>query len=263
MSKTLTRLRLNSDRVHRHLLQNVFRYNCLEYLSTYKQRELGLSKDMRDLTTSEKFRFSLAERMNELELNQNLQLIHLTLTYKFTKEQMNSNSWQLKIANKTFISFYQYILLPYLFQKINFKRNKKIQPVTFAFIDDRPNEDMRTITNKKTIGLHHHAIMAVNKRFIDRIRQLRDLSFSRIGKTLLKTKTNQRILDNVIQDKRTKVFHQITQSIPTSSYRYKVGINSMRNIMTFDVTECRRNDFRLLYSSKKLKIYPDFLGFNL
>lgn len=173
---------------------------------------------------SNKIRLSLANKMLELEQNGNT-LFHLSVTYNPYQDKQYTE----KDINEFFTKFYLRTVLPSLLNTnhINTYAKKLLQPICLAFVDEhehkaKPKLIRNNITNE------------LEQTFIYPIKLHHHAILSVPPDTLLKMKSFVG-LDN----------------IPRNKWANKV--------MTFDIKECEST--RILYASKMLHKYPDFLSF--
>ena len=151
-------------------------------------------------------------------------LFHLVLTYK----PYQDITYDERIVNKFFLTFYTRYFLPHLMNTRNYHRDsyRAIQPICLAFLDEHEHSPVayksldfqhQSIHTRSEYSarLHHHAILAVHHEHLDQMNEL-------IGTNTL-----------------------------VGNYSYK--------IMTSYITPC--DSGVLKYASKMLKQYPDFLSF--
>lgn len=173
---------------------------------------------------SNKHRLSLANKMLELEKDGNT-LFHLSVTYNPYQDIQYTE----KDINKFFTNFYLRTVLPSLLNTnhINTYTKKLLQPICLAFIDEHEHKAKpKLIRNKITNELEQTFIYPI------------------------------------------KLHHHAILSVPPDTLlkmQSFVGLNSIpRNkwankVMTFDIKQCKST--RILYASKMLHKYPDFLSF--
>ena len=162
-------------------------------------------------------------RMLEKEY-QDLSLFHLVLTYK----QYQDITYDQRVVNRFFMTFYLRYFLPYIMNTRNFHREsyRSIQPICLAFIDEHEHApvtsknldyDQMTINtrNEFSARLHHHVILAIHQNHLLRMNEL-------IGTNTL-----------------------------VGKFSYKV--------MTSFIRPCSAETLK--YASKMLMKYPDFLSF--
>ncbi len=125
-------------------------------------------------------------------------LFHLTVTYTPYQDR----DYRPSDVNKFFTNYYVKSFLPLVVNTRNIHTNakKKIQPVTFAFLDEGSHQS-RTVT--KSSGntyqefadrLHHHAILAVHPETLDRINQFIGLN------TFPKTKFSNKVMSTDLKE---------------------------------------------------------------
>ena len=116
-----------------------------------------------DLSDVNRIRFELIRYYSDLE-ESGRTLYFLTLTYKPYSDRV----YTPLVVNQFFTTFYVQHFLPFIFQTKNFDRpnRKRIQPITYAFLDDHAPKGFRDPLNPSlttlVTGLHHHAILAVH-----------------------------------------------------------------------------------------------------
>lgn len=173
---------------------------------------------------SNKHRLSLAKQMLELEKDGNT-LFHLSVTYT----PFNDRQYTEQEVNQFFTNFYLRTVLPRLLNTnhINTYTKKLLQPICLAFVDEHEHKAKpKLVRNKITNELEQTYIYPV------------------------------------------KLHHHAILSVPKDTLlkmQSLVGLNNIpRNkwsekVMTFDIKQCEST--RILYASKMLHKYPDFLSF--
>ncbi len=115
------------------------------------------------------------------EQYQDRSLFHLVLTYK----PYQDITYDERVVNKFFLTFYTRYFLPYLMNTRNYYRDsyRAIQPICLAFIDEHEHspvacksldfghESIHT-RSEYSARLHHHSILAVHHKHLDRMNQL-------------------------------------------------------------------------------------------
>lgn len=109
-------------------------------------------------THSDQIRLSLTEYINNLVLDQNRSIFHLTTTYKPYQDRNYSKS----DIDLFFTNFYVKYLLPKILNSKNIHTvtKKSIQPITFTFAD----EHLQSFHSDR---LHHHSILCVHPKTLD------------------------------------------------------------------------------------------------
>jgi hypothetical protein len=115
------------------------------------------------------------------EQYQDRSLFHLVLTYK----PYQDITYDERIVNKFFLTFYTRYFLPYLMNTRNYHREsyRAIQPICLAFVDEhehspvtRKSLDFEHLSinsrSEYSARLHHHAILAVHHEHLDRMNEL-------------------------------------------------------------------------------------------
>jgi hypothetical protein len=176
------------------------------------------------LSKSQKDRIALAEYMFEHEQN-NRTLFHMTITYKpFSKREYNE-----KDVSVFFMNFYIKRFLPYLLNTRNYTTiaMKCIQPITYCFVDE-------------------HAQKPIDIEYFDN------------------TLNNSR----AVPIAPLRLHHHVILAVhPVTIERMNslIGLNTLANndfspkIMTSDLKQCE--PLRLMYASKLLRTYPEFMSF--
>ncbi len=151
-------------------------------------------------------------------------LFHLVLTYK----PYQDITYDERVVNKFFTTFYTRYFLPYLMNTRNYHRQsyRHLQPICLAFLDEHEHSPVAyksldfehlsiNTRSEYSARLHHHAILAVHHEHLDRMNKL-------IGTNTL-----------------------------VGNFSYKV--------MTSFIRPC--DSSILKYASKMMMKYPDFLSF--
>lgn len=174
------------------------------------------------LSMSDRHRLALTEMMHLKSTQENRTLFHLTLTYKPYRDRL----YQEADVNQFFTKFYTQHLLPYLLGTRRIHKKRSIQPICLAFIDEHELKPMKV--------LHTNAISNTSAlyEFPARLHHHAILAVH---------PHNAKLMTNIVG----------TNTLATGDFSYKV--------MSSDLKECEA--MRLLYASKMLKKYPDFLSF--
>lgn len=141
-----------------------------------------------ELSGTDRMRYGFLQMMlNHQESGRSLFL--LTLTYKPFQNKVYSS----QDVDQFFTRFYLHHFLPELLQTKHYTYNKHrpFQPITVAFIDEhkptvtksRSNPDLIEISSK----LHHHAVLAVHPKTLDRIQKL-------VGENTMQTGFSSKIM---------------------------------------------------------------------
>ena len=173
---------------------------------------------------SNQYRLALTEKMHQLKID-GRKLFHMSITYK----PYASRTYTEKDINRFFINFYTKHFLPHLLNTKNIHTNikKSIQPITYAFVDE-------------------HEMNAVKKTTINATSRLPQDAYE------FPIRLHHHIILAMHPDTLKRMETLIgTNTIATSEFSPK--------IMTSDIKECEA--MRLLYASKMMKQYPDFLSF--
>lgn len=176
------------------------------------------------LSKTNLYRLALTDQVYKLYLN-GRSLFHMTTTYKPNADR----TYTEKDINTFFINFYTKKFLPYLLNTKNYARpNKKsIQPIVYVFVDEHEtNAVKRPVFNAKKLTIED------KYEFPTRLHH-----------------------------------HAILALYPSTLDRMNVleGTNTLNNanfsqiMMSSDVRECDAQC--LLYASKMLHRYPDFMMF--
>lgn len=179
--------------------------------------------DADTLSTTDQYRLSLTEMMYQYQL-QGRTLYHLTVTYKPYAEREYAES---DVAN-FFKYFYLRDLLPLLMSTSNFHRPKyrHIQPIALVFTDE--HESKSSATSKYDPDSNQFKI----KEFAARLHH------------------------HVILAVHSDHVEQMNELIGTNTLaKYKLS----HQVMTTHIRDC--DAMCLLYASKLLRKYPDFLSF--
>jgi len=115
------------------------------------------------------------------EQYQDRSLFHLVLTYKPYQDV----TYDEKLVNKYFTTFYLRHFLPYLMNSRNYHRAsyRSIQPICLAFVDDHEHSPITNdyfehdhmtlgVRGEYSESLHHHAIVAIRHEHLDRMNGL-------------------------------------------------------------------------------------------
>jgi hypothetical protein len=135
------------------------------------------------------------------EQYQDRSLFHLVLTYK----PYQDITYDERVVNKFFMSFYLRHFLPYLMNTRNYYRDsyRHLQPICLAFVDEhehspvtRKSLDFEHLSinsrSEYSARLHHHAILAVHHEHLDRMNQL-------IGTNTLVGKFSYKVMTSFIR----------------------------------------------------------------
>jgi hypothetical protein len=180
--------------------------------------------DNNPLTKPNLFRLSLTNKMYELEQEGRTQF-HLTVTYK----PFSGRIYSEKDINIFFINFYTKKFLPFLLNTKNIHTNikKSIQPISYCFVDEHETKPVKNqVFNSNT--------RFVQDTFMFPVRLHHHCILSVHPETLERMET--------LIGEDTLVRNEFSSKI-----------------MSTDLKKCE--SMRLLYSSKMLKQYPDFLSF--
>lgn len=185
-----------------------------------------LSQNLKEemLTKSQKEQLALAEYMFEQEQNYRT-LFHMTVTYKpYADRHYTEND-----VNVFFKNFYIKRFLPHLMSTRNYTTiaMKRIQPITFSFVDE-------------------HAQKPIDIDYFD----------SNLNNTRAVPVAPLRLHHHAILAVHPATIDRMNSLI---------GLNTLANndfspkIMTSDLKQCE--PLRLMYASKLLKTYPEFMSF--
>lgn len=176
------------------------------------------------LSKTNLYRLALTEQMHKLKL-EGRTLFHVSITYK----SIATRTYSEKDINTFFINFYTKNFLPYLIKTKNYGRPSKklIQPMSYVFVDEHEMTAIKTpIFNSKTFNVEFDYVFP------------------------------------------TRLHHHAIMALhPSTLEQMKSleGTNTLNNsdfssiFMTSDVRECDAQC--LLYASKMLHRYPDFMMF--
>jgi hypothetical protein len=173
---------------------------------------------------SNKHRLALAKHMLELEKSGKT-LFHLSVTYNPYQDIQYTE----KDINKYFTNFYYRTVLPSLLNTshINTNIKKLLHPICLAFVDEHEHKAKPKI-------IRNNVTNEIEQTFIYPI------------------KLHHHAILAVHQDTLEKMQSFVgLNSIPRNKWANKV--------MSFDIKQC--SSTRLLYASKMLQKYPDFLPF--
>ena len=174
------------------------------------------------LTISQQYRLELTEMMYLKSIQEDRTLFHLSLTYKPFEDRIYRES----DVNRFFTTFYIQHLLPKLLGTKRIQKRRSVQPICLAFVDEN-------------------------------ILQPWKVTPSRVTNEQLKTPYFP-----------ARLHHHAILAVHPSTVNHMhnlIGLNTFASgdftnkIMTSDLKECEA--MRLLYASKMLKKYPDFLSF--
>ena len=176
------------------------------------------------LSKRQEEQIALTEYMLEQEQN-NRTLFHMTITYK----PFSDRDYSEKDVNLFFKNFYIKRFLPYLMNTRNYATiaMKLIQPITFSFVDE-------------------HEQKPIDVEYFD----------SNLNNTRAVPVAPLRLHHHAIL-----AVHQATIDRMNSL----IGLNTLANnvfspkIMTSDLKQCE--PLRLMYASKLLRTYPEFMSF--
>ncbi len=173
------------------------------------------------LSKTDQHRIALTEMMHLKSTQDDLTLFHLTLTYKPYQDRI----YREQDVNKFFLKFYLQHFLPYLLNTRRIQQKRKLQPICLAFVDGNwmPGNNVRLcpITNER---LSYSSPAQLHHHAILAVHH-----------------ENVGLMRDLIG----------TNTLADNKFSYKV-CNS-------DLREC--DAMCLLYSSKMLKKYPDFMSF--
>jgi hypothetical protein len=178
---------------------------------------MGVTETMlryRFLNKTELMRLSLAKYFYKLEVEQGYKLFQLSITYKPQQYELATER-----VDSCFIKFHTQFLLPKSLgtRNIHLSKNKKIQPIVFAFLDEHDPIKGKFTGGEAPIRLHHHAIYAVHPDAV--------------------TWFDEHIGENT----------------------FSILNQDLTPYLSSDLTDC--GAMRVLYASKMLETYPDFLMF--
>jgi hypothetical protein len=170
------------------------------------------------------FRLSLTNKMYELEQEGRTQF-HLTTTYK----PYSGRNYTEKDINTFFINFYTKKFLPFLLNTKNIHTNikKSIQPISYCFVDEHEMTPVKSIVFNENTKF-------VQETFMFPVRLHHHCILSVHPETLERMES--------LVGENTLVRYEFSPKF-----------------MTTDLKKCE--SMRLLYSSKMLRKYPDFLSF--
>lgn len=171
---------------------------------------------------SNQYRLGLTEMIHLKSIQEDRTLFHLTLTYKPYQDRI----YQESDVNKFFIKFYTQYLLPHLLGTRRIQNKRELQPICLAFIDEhemKPVKVSRLIDTGELRDCHE---------FPARLHHHAILAVH---------PSNVEVMQNLVG----------TNTLNSGEFSHKV--------MTSDLKECDAK--RLLYASKMMKRYPDFLSF--
>ena len=182
------------------------------------------SYDKNPLSKPNLFRLSLTNKMYELE-QEGRTLFHLTVTYK----PYTGRNYTEKDINRFFINFYTKKFLPFLLNTKNIHTNKKksIQPISYCFVDEHEMTPVKSV------------VFNSNTKFVQ-------------DTFMFPVRLHHHCILSVHPDTLERMETLIGENT-------LVGNEFSQKIMTTDLKKCE--SMRLLYSSKMLKKYPDFLSF--
>lgn len=131
----------------------------------------------KELDKTQLVRLEVANKFLTLE-RQGKVLYHLVTTYIPNSDK----DYDQKIVDDFFKNFYTKRFLPYLLQSRNIgtNSNKKIQPITYTFIENHKQKSraIRSIgcpingdlvVNDFPVKLHHHSVLAIDKVHVERL----------------------------------------------------------------------------------------------
>lgn len=171
---------------------------------------------------SNQYRLGLTEMMYLKSIQEDRTLFHLTLTYKPYQDRI----YQESDANKFFIKFYTQHLLPHLLGTRQIQKKRELQPICLAFIDEhemQPVKVSRLVDTSQPRDCYEFPLRLHHHAI------------------LAVHPSNVEVMQNLVG----------TNTLNSSEFSYKV--------MTSDLKEC--DAIRLLYASKMMKRYSDFLSF--
>lgn len=185
-----------------------------------------LFEDPQDVKLSKRQeeQIALAQYMFDQEQNDRT-LFHMTITYK----PYSDRDYLENDVNVFFMNFYIKRFLPFVMKTRNYTTiaKKTIQPITFAFVDKHAQKPIE------------------NDYFDNRFNRFR-----------------------TIQQRPMRLHHHAILAVhPETLERMNslIGENTLANdyfspkIMTSDLKQCE--PLRVMYASKRLKTYPEFLSF--
>jgi hypothetical protein len=181
-------------------------------------------KRYKSLSRIDKYRMELVSLMEQHQ-KAGRTLFHLTLTYK----PYSDRNYQEADVNKFFRTFYLQYFLPYLLQTKHFNRTywRQFQPICLAFVDGLEQElSQRTLRVKKPTEL---------------------IPASQLPALLH---------HHAILAVHEQNLSNLMQLVGKNTF---AGFDFSYKIMTSDLKQCDAT--RLLYSSKRMKRFPEFMSF--
>ena len=177
------------------------------------------------------FRLSLTNKIYELEQDGRIPF-HMTITYLNYVDKMNKDNpytYQERDINRFFINFYTKKFLPFLLNTKNIHTNikKSIQPISYCFVDEHEMTPVKSIVFNENTKF-------VQETFMFPVRLHHHCILSVHPETLERMES--------LVGENTLVRYEFSPKF-----------------MTTDLKKCE--SMRLLYSSKMLRKYPDFLSF--
>ena len=192
------------------------------YLKNHQSSEY--KRRYKSLSETDKKRMQLVSFMEQHQ-KAGRTLFHLTLTYK----PFSDRNYQEKDVNKFFRTFYLQYFLPYLLQTKHFNRTywRQFQPICLAFVDGIEQEG-----NQQTL----------------RVKKPKELK--------LVSKLPALLHHHAILAVHEQNLSNLMQLVGENTF---VGLYFSHKIMTSDLKQCDAT--RLLYSSKRMKQFPEFMSF--
>ena len=188
------------------------------------QNYIAKDVDPVNYTKHQKNIYALAMKMYEMEQG-GRSLFHLTVTYKPYGDRVYSE----RDVNTFFINFYTKKLLPYVMGTKNYHTNvkKAIQPICYCFIDEHENTPTKKLVpNYATLTLEYEYNFA------------------------------ERLHHHAILAVSPETLQTVQKLVGVNTF---VNDNFSKKIMSSDLKQCDAG--RILYASKMLYKYPDFLSF--
>lgn len=174
------------------------------------------------LTKSEQYRLELTEMMYLKSIQEDRTLFHLSLTYTPYGDRI----YQESDVNRFFTTFYVQHLLPKILGTKRIQKRRNVQPICLAFVDE------------------------------DKMKPLK-VTPSRVTNEVLKTPYfSARLHHHAILAVHPSNVNQMQDLIGLKTF---ASGDFSNKIKSSDLKECEA--MRLLYASKILKKYPDFLSF--
>ena len=217
----LTNTTINQD--HQDLPTEIEQQDDRKNWINYLKRGATSVKDM---SKSQLFQYKHVEKMDSYK-NNGMHLFHMTITYI----PYNDIQYQPRDVNGFFTKFYTRAFLPFLLQERRIERVRELQPICYSFLDEHEN--------KPAVG-KFHKISGTN----DVTPRWYPVRLHHHAVLAVHPDTLGR-MESLIGENTLCNIHTNT------TYTHK--------ILTTDLKPCTA--MCLLYASKKLYQYPDFLQF--